>query len=101
MKKTKYLLKTSKSEIPIDADEIPKIMTGLQKGVITMLRQGIFNPSFFDSIVFDEKLHKNFLEDKKYDIRDGKVTEIPAYNDHFTEVKVLLEKKVKELGSGV
>lgn len=96
MKKTKYLLKTSKSEIPIDADEIPKIMAGLQRGTVTVLRQGMFNPSFFDSVVFDEKKHKDFVENHKYEIQEGKFDEIPAYGDQFGEVRAAINKVAEE-----
>lgn len=95
MKNTKYIVKTSKSNIPIDEDEIEKVVIGLNQGQIVVLRQGILNPSYFDTIVQDSEAYKTYVEDKKYDIREGKITELPKYRDMFAGLKENLEKYKK------
>lgn len=68
MKNKAYLVVMSRGEsIPIDSDEIPNILTGIQNKAPVMLKQGIFNPSFFVSIVEDAKRKENAWEDIKYD----------------------------------
>ncbi len=50
----KYLVELSnKREIPIDEDELPRVLAGIKSGNPVKVRQGIFNPSFFVAIVGD------------------------------------------------
>lgn len=51
----KYLVQLSnKTKIPIDEDELQNVLAGIQAGNPVKVRQGIFNPSFFVTIVEDE-----------------------------------------------
>lgn len=54
---------SNKSEIQADDDEIQNILKGIQSGQPVMLRQGIFNPSFFVAIIRDVDRIKRFRED--------------------------------------
>lgn len=68
MKNTPYIVILSKEpNIQIDADEVPVIINALQRKQITRVRQGIFNPSYFVSIVIDQKRQSLFIDDIKYD----------------------------------
>ena len=87
MKKTKFIIKTSKSSIPCDQDELPKVFQAITAGTPIILRQGWFNPSFFDSVVEDEEWMKVYRWENKFDIRDGLITEYPAHEDKFTEIR--------------
>lgn len=87
MKKTKYIVITSRSQIKCDEDELIRVFQAIDNGGICLLRQGAFNPSFFESIVLDDKWMKDFNEDKKYDIRDERIKEYPKYPDLFSELR--------------
>lgn len=93
MKLTKFIIKTSKSEIPIDADEIPKLLEAIKRGSPVVFRQGILNPSFFDSLVVDKKENERLLEDYKYEIKEGRIKEFPKHKDEFVEIREVIEKK--------
>lgn len=58
-----YILKTSKSEIPIDEEEVEKVIKGVGSGSVVVLKKGIFNPSFFDSIVEDHERQNGWNRD--------------------------------------
>lgn len=79
----KYIVKLSnKAEIPIDEDEVPRVVEGLKSGTLVKVRQGIFNPSFFVAVVEDEKrkpINHYF---------DGEI-ERPNLPDIFTNIKKL------------
>lgn len=96
IKKTKWVLVTTCGKIRIDEDEIPSILSAISTGTVKMLRQGVFNPPMFGTIIPDDETMKEFFEDKKYDIRDGKITEMPAYTDLFKEVR----QKFQAIGGG-
>lgn len=87
MKKTKFIIKTSKSCIPCDQDELPKVFQAITSGTPVILKQGWFNPSFFDSVVEDDAWMAKFQEDRKYSIRDRKITEYPPHEDKFAEIR--------------
>ncbi len=53
-------------DIPLDTDEIEKVLKGIASGQPVMVKTGIFNPSFYVSITKDVKRWANFLEDIKY-----------------------------------
>jgi hypothetical protein len=97
MKKTKFIIKTSKSSIPCDMDELPKVYEALASGKPRILKQGWFNPSFFDSVVEDEEWMKKYWEDNKYKIRDKEITEYPAYDDKFIEIR----EQIKQLSNNL
>ena len=46
-------------EARIDEDEIPKALLAFQKGEATVLRHVIFNPSYFQLIIPDEKTSRD------------------------------------------
>ena len=62
VKLDKFIVKTSSSKIQIDGDEVLKVFDALSSGGIIMLRQGAFNPSFFDSIVPDTERIKEIKD---------------------------------------
>lgn len=97
---TKFILKTFHSEIKIDEDEVAKVLEALKSGDVKVLRQGIFNPQSFDSIVPDEKRSAQIseVESKVYTrIEDGIVHEytLPAKNstlpDLFADIRESLQ----------
>ncbi|MFA6314950.1 MAG: hypothetical protein WC648_01090 [Candidatus Paceibacterota bacterium] len=49
-----YLIQMSRGiPIPIDAEELQKVLQGIQTKSPVIVKQGIFNPSFFVSIIED------------------------------------------------
>ena len=64
-----YLVQLSRGrDIQADEDELEIITKAIQTGSPAKLRQGIFNPSFFVSIVED----KNRVRELAYDLKDIK-----------------------------
>lgn len=51
---------SSGNSIPIDEDEVDKVMLGINMGQPVKLRQGIMNPSFFISIGIDVERYENW-----------------------------------------
>jgi hypothetical protein len=96
-----YLLETSKSSISIDADEISKVMKGIETNRPIVLRQGIFNPSYFVAIKEDRDRISEYLkltseigrqneQAEKYGA--GTRNDIPEFKklrDIFSDVKLL------------
>ena len=67
MKLQAFRVELSRGEpIPIDADELPVVIEAIQRGEPAIVRQGIFNPSFYVSVVRDEKRLEDFWEQTKY-----------------------------------
>lgn len=97
MKKTKFLIKTSRSSIPCDQDELPKVFQAITSGTPVILKQGWFNPSFFDSVIQDDEWMKKYWEDNKYAIREGEITKYPDHEDKFTEIR----DQIKALSNNV
>lgn len=91
MKNTKFILKTSKSNIPIDQDEVIKVVEALRSSEVKVLRRGVFNPSFFDSIVEDEAYMASYRENNKFSIRDGEIKAFPEYKDLFAELRASIK----------
>lgn len=60
------LILSSGPAIAFDPDELPAVRSAIENGIICQLRRGFFNPSFFVSIVQDEKRYVEFLENTKY-----------------------------------
>lgn len=113
----KFIVRTARSEFPIDGDELPKIFESIGTGKPYLCRQGLFNPSFFDTVVEDKKriesikemvrtTHKansmvgrvkgHDFEPREYDMGMIKLVDL------FANVRATLEaaKKNQELGSG-
>lgn len=58
-----YIVELStKRTIKCDADEVAKVIEGLQTGSVVKLRQGIFNPSYFVDLIEDEERRVSFVE---------------------------------------
>jgi hypothetical protein len=95
--KTKFILVTFKERIPIDADEIAPLMKAISNGEVKILRQGIFGGTGFDTIVQDKEYMEKFRDAKKYEIREGKITEYPHYEDIFADVRALMVNNFKQL----
>lgn len=93
--KTCYLIELSnKRNISIDAEELPKVLEGIKSGNPVIVKQGIFNPSFFVSIVKDEKRITEVFEEnkmRKFDIEQGtaKLAELKPLENIFKELKLL------------
>lgn len=91
--KTCYLIELSnKQSIPIDPDELPKVLQGIKTGNPVIVRQGIFNPSFFVDIVSDRKRILEVEEWNKtmdWQIRQGmsEPAKLEPLHDIFAEVK--------------
>lgn len=58
---------STKDRIKCDGDELWKVIEGIQSGSIVKLKQGILNPSFYVSIVLDEKRYADY-KDKVYGV---------------------------------
>ncbi len=90
----KYIIELSnKRQIPIDQDELLDVMKGVAAKVPVIVRQGIFNPSFFVSIVEDEERGPVGLPDYSipravddYGPPRLKYTECPNLPDIFKDV---------------
>lgn len=87
MKNKKFIVVCSNLKIPVDQDELIEVYRALTESTVKFLRRGAFNPSFFVGIQEDEKWMDEFRSDKKYQIRDGEITEYPKYEDMFPELR--------------
>ena len=92
----KYLNKIIQGDCLEIMKEIPKVLQGLQSGKIVILKQGIFNPSFFICIVKDEKRIMEIMEDNhknRYFIESGKdkPKQLKPLDDVFAKVRNQLE----------
>lgn len=86
--------------IPCDPDEVQKIVDAIKSGSVVRLRCGLFNPSFFVSVVEDEDRIKKFFEDTKYD-SEKRGRGMEALKDILADVKLLSSGPDKpRLGSG-
>lgn len=97
MRKTKFIVVCSNLKIRCDEDELIQVYEAISSGSVRILRQGIFNPSFFAGVCEDTETMAEFREKEKYEIRDGKIKEYPKYPDLFfdlrQEIKKLSDKK--------
>ena len=85
-----YIVELSnRTKISIEVDELPNVLQGIKSGMPVIVRQGIFNPSFFVSIVEDkERLEK--LEELNDSIKEhSKRIELEPLIDIFKNVKLL------------
>lgn len=55
----RFKIVVANREAPIGEDEIPKALLAFQKGEVAVLRHVIFNPSYFQLILPDEKASRN------------------------------------------
>ncbi len=90
-----YLIELSnKTKIQIDPDELESVLQGIKSGNPVRVRQGIFNPSFFVSIVEDTKRIKALIEHNNrndFNIKQGyeKPAKLKPLKDIFKEIKKL------------
>lgn len=67
MKLQAYIVKLSNNaEVPIDPDEVQKLLAGVSRGSMVKVRQGLINPSFIVAVVPDKKRIGDFLQETKY-----------------------------------
>lgn len=95
MKNKKFLVHCSNLKIPADESELVSVFKALTSGDVKILRRGWFNPSFFVGVTEDVEYMSNFMQDKKHEIREGKITGFPEYQDLFPA----LREEVKRLAS--
>ncbi len=82
--------------IPIDSDEIGSVIQSIQQGKPCVVRSGIFNPSFYVSIVKDEKRHDDFLEDTRHHPGHREAGP-PLLKNIFDGISTLLPSGVKAI----
>ena len=93
--KTAYLIELSnKRSIKIDPSELPKVLEGIKSGNPVIVKQGIFNPSFFVSIVLDEKRITEIVDENKlrrFAIEQGmeRSAKLEPLKNIFEQVKLL------------
>ena len=95
MKNKKFLVHCSNLNIPIDESELVSVFKALTSGEVKILRRGWFNPSFFVGVTEDRAYMADFMQDKKHEIREGKVDSFPEYPDLFPA----LREEVKRLSA--
>ncbi len=54
------------ADVPIDKDEVDKLLQGVSRGSMVRVRQGLINPSFIVAVIPDKERIKTFMEDTKY-----------------------------------
>jgi len=87
-----YKIIMSKGDpIQIDSDELNKVIRGLKEGGIVVTRAGIFNPSFYISIIKDTKRWSEFIEDIKYEDNKLELRKkgCKKLNNIFSEIEIL------------
>jgi len=57
------IVMSSGDPIEIDADELNGILHGINQGSVVVCRRGIFNPSFYVSIIEDRNRTESFREE--------------------------------------
>lgn len=101
---------STKDRIKCDADELWRVLEGIKTGSPVKLRQGLFNPSYYVSIVLDEKRNGDFTEKvfgvlksnrQALDYHDGKglqrLPEFKALADIFAGTSLKLPDGTKRL----
>lgn len=53
-----FLVKMIGFDIPIEEDEVIKVVDGVNRGVVKILKQGIMNPTSFAGIIEDKNREK-------------------------------------------
>lgn len=100
-----YLVNVSVGDpIPIDEDELPKVIGAYQKGIGAVVRQGFINPSYLVSITSDNKRIARFYEDTKYrlEIRNQGLQKLEdVMNTSKLAKQIQLQaKEVAQIGQG-
>ena len=88
---------SSGDSIQIDSTELEKVLEAIQKGVPVMVKRGIFNPSFYVSIVEDKERMKDFWDNIRYLPEEEKEKTIvrgpKELQDLFEKIRQLQESK--------
>lgn len=88
MKPQAYIVHlSSKCSLKVDADELTKIIEGLKSGQLVILRQGIFNPSFFICMEADRDRLDSYYSD---------LEEIKKSNDQYDRLGIGWKRDEKE-----
>jgi len=83
-----------------DEDELQKIIEAIQKGMPCALRQGLFNPSFYVSIIQDEERLKEYQLDLKANDSWNRIHDAKQYPDpEFKPLKDIFKDTVLRLQS--
>ena len=92
MQNRPYKIISSKMEIQIDVDELPKLLESLSTGQPCFFRRGGFNPSFYVGVVKDEKRWSRFIDDIKYDDNKAelRLAGVPQLKSMFDETVLKL-----------
>ncbi len=91
MKNKAYQIVMSRGDsIKIDSDEIPKVIQAITSKSPAIVRSGIFNPSFYVSIIEDTDRMEKFWDDTKYPDEQGKRLNGPnQIKDIFEKINLL------------
>lgn len=104
IKRTKaYLIQLSRGEsVPMDQDELDKVVEAMGTGKVAILRQGIVNPSYITSIVPDSERIEAFMDDTKYDgeRRNGGLLPLKNIFEGTQVGKMIVERDQKLLDNG-
>ncbi len=52
-------------DIPIEEDEVAKVIDGVQRGVVKILKQGVMNPTSFAGIIEDKNRDKVMINGRE------------------------------------
>lgn len=87
---TYKIILSTKETIPVDADEVQKLLDNVSGKNLIRLRAGIINPSYFVALVEDKERKAEHYDKYKYEIREGTVDSTPiALKDIFSNTKLL------------
>ena len=90
-------------DLKIDEDELAKVVQGIKSGQPVLVRQGLFNPSYYVAIVEDVDRLKGYYEEinrikaqndsnKRYGFNNGEQLALPSFTplrDIFAGVNLL------------
>ena len=104
----KIILSNSKEKITIQEDEIDKVLKGINQGSVVIVREGIFNPSYFVCIVQDKEREKQIadsLRDLKRKFEEPSIfakllnKEMPQFASHkqIAEISEEVSKEERKL----
>lgn len=83
-------------DLRIDSDELPKVLEAISSGTPAMVRSGIFNPSFYVSIIRDAERMKAYYDSPPlFSETDNKRIEAgpEKLKDLFGDIRKLVENK--------
>ncbi len=82
-------------DIQIDTDELQDVLKAISTKSPAIIRNGIFNPSFYVSIIKDTKREYSFFEDIKYEDnkQELKLIGVPKLRSMFDDTVLKLKTK--------